>query len=161
MPASFSAFLIAVFVAFQAVGIYGGGNIYTGVAEVPPFNGSWYLCSSINTDYISFSMRVLEDQTTPVTEGFPGKTLVGRPPKPLPKYRPALLAFQLSYEGVVEYSNTTNEVSKFEYIPSLSCYEKPVQQCDQDVGDLPLEFKESQCLLLENPTGIPVRFNLS
>ncbi|CAG8772715.1 9206_t:CDS:2, partial [Funneliformis caledonium] len=145
-----------------AVGIYGGGNIYTGVAEVPPFNGSWYLCSSINIDYISKFFNESFRRSNDSSNGrIPGKTLVGRPPKSLPKYKPALLAFQLSYEDVVEYSNITNEVTKFDYIPSLSCYVKPVQQCDQDVGDLPLEFKESQCLLLENPTGIPVRFNLS
>ncbi|CAI2166494.1 20629_t:CDS:2 [Funneliformis geosporum] len=159
MPASFNAFLVAALLAFQVVGIY--GEIYTGVAEIPPFNGSWHLCSSINTDYISFSMRVLEDQTTPLTQEFPGKTLEGRPPKPLPKYKPALLAFQLNYENVVKYSDTVKEVSKFAYIPSLSCYEKPIQQCDQDVGDIPLQFKESQCLLLQNPSGVPVRFNLS
>ncbi|GBC27594.2 hypothetical protein GLOIN_2v1560922 [Rhizophagus irregularis DAOM 181602=DAOM 197198] len=95
---SFIALIITVLLAFQVNGIYGDSDIYMGIAEVPPYNGSWYLCSSFNTDYMSFSVKVLDDQTTPVTEGLPGKT-----------------------------SNS------FTYIPSLSCYEKPVQACDQDI----------------------------
>ena len=102
-------------------------------------------------------MKVLEDQTTPVTEGFPGKTLEGKPPVPLPKFKPALFVFQLDYGNLMKFSDRVY----FSYVPSLSCYEKPVQQCDQDVGDYPLPFNSSQCILLINPTATPVRFNLS
>ncbi|GBB95757.1 hypothetical protein RclHR1_26070001 [Rhizophagus clarus] len=154
---SIIALVIVILLTFQVNGIYGDSDIYTGIAEAPSYNGSWHLCSSINTDYISFSVRVLDDQTTPLTEGFPGETLPGDPPTPLPKYRPALNVFQLTYNGLLDFINSTEK--SFPYIPSLSCYETPVQSCDQDVGDLPLEFKESQCLLLVNPTSTPVRFN--
>ncbi|CAG8765732.1 5134_t:CDS:1, partial [Racocetra fulgida] len=51
--------------------------------------------------------------------------------------------------------------SNFDYIPSLSCYQQPVQSCDQDVGNLPLDDNLSQCLALQNPTGQIVYFNLS
>ncbi|CAB4445120.1 unnamed protein product [Rhizophagus irregularis] len=156
---SFIALIITVLLAFQVNGIYGDSDIYMGIAEVPPYNGSWYLCSSFNTDYMSFSVKVLDDQTTPVTEGLPGKAVPGDPPMPLPKFRPALNVFQLTYNALMTYIGKTSD--SFTYIPSLSCYEKPVQACDQDVGDLPLEFKESQCLLLTNPTATPVRFNAS
>jgi hypothetical protein len=101
----------------------------------------------------------LDDQTTPITEGFPGEVLPGVAPVPLPKFRPALNVFQLTYKGLLAFTNTTTKT--FTYIPSLSCYEKPVQVCEQDVGDPPLEFKESQCLLLVNPIATPVRFNAS
>jgi hypothetical protein len=47
------------------------------------------------------------------------------------------------------------------YVPSLSCYEKPVQVCNQDVGDDPLSFEDIQCVLAQNPTANPVRFNIS
>lgn len=104
-------------------------------------------------------MKVLDDQTTPITEGFPGQIIPGDPPMPLPKFRPALNVFQLTYDALLTFANKTSD--SFTYIPSLSCYEKPVQVCDQDVGDIPLEFKESQCLLLTNPTATPVRFNAS
>ncbi|RIA93028.1 hypothetical protein C1645_735899 [Glomus cerebriforme] len=155
---SFTALIIALLFTFQVIGIYGDGDIYTGVAEAPAYNGSWYLCSTINTDYISFSVRVLDDQTTPITEGF-GQTIQGGPPVQLPKFRPALNIFQLTYNDLLNFTDTTTK--SFAYIPSLSCYEKPVQSCDQDVGTLPLEFKESQCLLAVNPIAVPVRFNVS
>src|ERR1043165_4096761 len=105
-------------------------------------------------------MKVLENQTTPVTEGFPGQKIQGTPPKPLPKFRPALIVYQLNYDSVVAFANKSS-TDEFLYVPSLSCYQKPVQICEQDVGNDPLDLKEIQCLLLQNPTAVPVRFNVS
>ncbi|CAG8530989.1 3577_t:CDS:1, partial [Scutellospora calospora] len=94
-----------------------------------------------------------------VTPGFIGTTVPGKAPYNMPKYLPALLAYQMTAGNVSLFAANTS--MQFNYIPSLSCYEQPTQDCDQDVGNLPLDDNVSQCLVLQNPTSQPVCFNLS
>ncbi|CAG8592389.1 33524_t:CDS:2, partial [Racocetra persica] len=134
-----------------------GEDIYTGTAQVPPYGGIWYACSNFSTTYISYSLRV-SNTSLNVTPGFIGTTVPGKAPYDIPKYLPALITYQLTAGNATIFASNS---SKFDYIPSLSCYQQPVQSCDQDVGDLPLDDNLSQCLALQNPTGQIVYFNLS
>ncbi|CAG8533396.1 24655_t:CDS:2 [Dentiscutata erythropus] len=150
-------FLTALFI-IQIINVR-GGSIFSGSGEVPPYGGIWYACSNFDTTYISFSLRV-SNTSLNVTPGFLGTVVPGQSPRSMPNYIPALIAFEMTADNVTLFaSNLTG--TNFKYIPSLSCYETPVQSCDQDVGDLPLDDNVSQCLALQNPTAQPVYFNLS
>ncbi|CAG8504906.1 15447_t:CDS:2 [Cetraspora pellucida] len=104
-----------------------------------------------------YSLRV-SNTSLNVTPNFIGTTVPGKAASSVPKYIPALIAYQLTAGNVTIFASNT---SNFNYIPSLSCYQQPVQTCDQDVGNLPLDDNVSQCLALQNPTGQIVYFNLS
>ncbi|CAG8735831.1 29066_t:CDS:2 [Gigaspora margarita] len=150
-------FLTALFI-IQIINVH-GGSIYSGTLELPPYGGIWYACSSFNTTYISFSIRV-SNTSMNVTPGFPGTTVPGSTPRNMSKYLPAVIAYQMTASNVTLFASNVSHTN-FQYIPSLSCYEKPIQSCDQDVGDLPLDDNVSQCLAVQNPTAQPVYFNLS
>ncbi|CAG8520440.1 12023_t:CDS:2 [Dentiscutata heterogama] len=150
-------FLTALFI-IQIVNVR-GGSIFSGTGEVPPYGGIWYACSNFNTTYISFSLRV-SNTSLDVTPNFLGTVVPGQSPRNMSKYIPALIAYEMTAGNVTLFASNVSNTS-FQYIPSLSCYEMPVQSCDQDVGDLPLDDDLPQCLALQNPTAQPVYFNLS
>ncbi|CAG8479252.1 5936_t:CDS:2 [Diversispora eburnea] len=77
-----------------------------------------------------------------------------------PKYRPGVLVYQMTEENMKIFSDISSK-EEYNYIPSLSCYKKPIQSCDQDTGTLLLSEEDIQCLAIQNPTGKTVFFNIS
>ncbi|CAJ0760460.1 3408_t:CDS:2 [Entrophospora sp. SA101] len=151
---------ILFFVILSILGSTGinGDDIFTGISKAPGNRGAWYTCSDIDTRYVSFAMNIV-DSSTPMTPGFIGTIIPGVPPeKPIPKYRPGLIVYQLANSEMQKYLDPTSD---FEYVPSLSCYDEPKATCKQDAGKIPLQFSTKQCLLMENPTGLDIVFNVS
>ncbi|CAG8582493.1 7277_t:CDS:2 [Acaulospora morrowiae] len=150
--------ILTIFLVIQTVNVY-ATDIFNGTASIPPNGGEWYACSEFPTTYISFSIRV-SNTSLNVTPNFIGTTVPGKNSSTsTPKYLPGVLAYQMTKDNVKSFTDHDNS-SNFNYIPSLSCYEKPVQSCDQDVGDLPLSDNVLQCLAMENPTGQTVYFHV-
>ncbi|CAG8709566.1 1515_t:CDS:2, partial [Acaulospora morrowiae] len=150
--------ILTIFLVIQTVNVY-ATDIYNGTASIPPNGGEWYACSDFPTTYISFSVSV-SNTSLNVTPNFIGTTVPGKNSNTsTPKYLPGVLAYQMTKDNIKIFTDH-NTSSTFNYIPSLSCYEKPVQSCDQDVGDLPLSDNVLQCLALENPTGKTVYFHI-
>ncbi|RHZ67025.1 hypothetical protein Glove_303g61 [Diversispora epigaea] len=157
---SISFIIIIILVIIQTTFNAYAADIYNGTASVPPNGGEWYACSDFSTKYISFSIRVSETNLT-LTPDFIGTNVPGKPTnESTPKYRPGVIVYQMTEANVKIFSDLSSK-SEFTYIPSLSCYKKPIQSCDQDVGTLLLSEQDIQCLAVQNPTGKTVFFNIS
>ncbi|RIA95231.1 hypothetical protein C1645_499066 [Glomus cerebriforme] len=145
--------LTVIFLIFQIIIIMaqntdmGSVVIPYNTVEIPPNNGSWYLCSQAATKYVSYSVRVVND-TWPLTDPEFGTKKEG--------YNVPLLT--APNEGIIAQILYT---SSPKFVPSLSCYMNFVTECDQDAGNYLMKDNETYCLDLVNPAPEAQRANVT
>ncbi|GBC09614.1 hypothetical protein RclHR1_00090048 [Rhizophagus clarus] len=140
-------FLIFQIININAQNILGSVIIPYKTVEIPPNNGTWYLCSQAPTKYVSYSVRIVNN-TWPLTEPEFGTEKGG--------YNVPLLT--APNEGIVAQIVYT---SSYKFVPSLSCYMNFVTECDQDAGNYLMKDNEVYCLELINPVSETQRANVT
>ncbi|RIA88458.1 hypothetical protein C1645_826317 [Glomus cerebriforme] len=136
-------FIFALFLSLSVISVFsqeqpvslGAVTLPYKTAVVPPNNGTWQICSSSITIYVSYSVRVVPD-STPITLGFGTST-------------PGNFTSNLGIgKGIVtDLEDSADTIN----IPSLSCLDQIVLACDQDTGNIPIESYKVYCLVVSNP----------
>ncbi|CAG8527986.1 15884_t:CDS:2, partial [Acaulospora colombiana] len=113
---------------------------------VPPNNGTWQICSQENTNYVSYSLRVVDD-SSPITPNYGTTNDSQLSPNPT--------APTVGVVARIIYSNG------LEFVPSLSCYNEIIKECDQDTGKILMEDKDKYCLQIINPGQLSQKVNVT
>ncbi|CAG8638190.1 10797_t:CDS:2, partial [Acaulospora morrowiae] len=116
---------------------------------VPPNNGTWVICSDVNTDYVSYSVRVTSDRSISLDKSC-GQSYLGLPSSTFKNIR-GVTAAVISHSDVNLF---TSHKLDFTFVPSLSCIYSVVLTCDQDTGNIFIDQPDKYCLGVTNPTGI-------
>ncbi|CAG8432789.1 522_t:CDS:2 [Diversispora eburnea] len=114
--------------------------------QIPINNGTWQICAQNLTKYISYSIRVI-NENIPVTPDF-GTTNSG-------------LSTRIPTAPTVKVLARVMYSNGLKYISSLSCYKEFITKCDQDTGKLLIHEPDQYCLQLKNPGPYPQKVNVS
>jgi len=134
----------------------GGGDTSSGIGTIPD-GQTWYICSEGITDFISYSMRMVETPQDATPEF--GINVVGNHPKQFDQQ--GLLTFVANYTNIRALIDPTGPPVLF--IEPLSCATSPVQECTKSTVNLnpPLPLQDILCLAIVNPNQNETKFTAS
>ncbi|CAG8599147.1 13754_t:CDS:2 [Funneliformis mosseae] len=124
-------------------------------ANVPANNGTWRICGKTKTKSVSYSVREVPDSTL-ITPGF-GIESKGIPVGKTPLTGNGIVTFVATSDNSI---NIANHSTIYRYVPSLSC-ETVVTKCDQDTGNILIEFSDIHCLVVKNTFSNPQKIKVA
>nr|CAG8487842.1 11917_t:CDS:2 [Entrophospora candida] len=124
----------------------------TGIMVVPP-KWTWYICSSLETNYISYNV-IWITTSSGATPGFGFPPQEGNHPKQYSTK--GLLTFAANYTGIQQLLDPTRTPAG--YIQELSCFDEgPVMGCKKE-SNPPFGTNAIVCLAVINPNDDELKF---
>ncbi|PKK67569.1 hypothetical protein RhiirC2_714018 [Rhizophagus irregularis] len=125
----------------------------SGIGSIPE-GQTWYICSKGATNFIDYSMRMVETSQDP-TPGF-GTNVIGNHPKQFNTV--GLLTMVANYTNIRALVDPSRPIVLFR--EELSCNVEPVKECSKSTNP-PLSIQDILCLAIMNPNSNTTKFTAS